>query len=97
MASSTSSAATPPAARDREARRHVPPISTAGPATAVPSAAPTPKVVTSQENASVTVPRGRVPVDDHEGAGERGRQEDSGDGGQRRSSRPRPGVSVSGR
>lgn len=36
----------------------VPPSSTAGPAAAVPSAVPTPKAVTSQENASVTVPRG---------------------------------------
>ena len=57
MAIRTRSAAIPPAPATAKLAA-VPPVSTAGPATAVPAAAPTPNVVTSQENASVTVPVG---------------------------------------
>lgn len=57
MASRTTSAAVPPAPATAKLA-DVPDSSTTGPATAVPRDAPTPKVVTSHENASVTVPRG---------------------------------------
>lgn len=57
MSVSTTRAAAP-AAHATPNPAAVLPSSTAGPATAVPTAAPTPKKVTSQENASVTVPAG---------------------------------------
>ncbi len=57
MAIKTSSD-TPPAAPGTAKPHRGPPASTTGPVTPVPSDAPTVNVVTSQENASVTVPRG---------------------------------------
>lgn len=57
MASRTTSAAAP--AAPGTAKPHTaPPHSTTGPARPVPTDAPTVNVVTSQENASVTVPFG---------------------------------------
>lgn len=57
MASSTSND-TAPAAPGTANPHTVPPAWTTGPATPVPTEAPTVNVVTSQENASVTVPLG---------------------------------------